>query len=93
MQQLVQKLGLATAIDGRLQLLKVHQPHREFSHLLSLDFRTLPGVACVEHLDLLRTGKGLLNVLRARRVPDPGTGWRLLPTLHADGHRHAAGRV
>lgn len=36
MQLLAQKLGLAAAIDERLQLLKVHLPYNESDHVLNL---------------------------------------------------------
>lgn len=73
MQQLAQKLGLAAAIDERLQLLRVHLPYSESDHVLNLAYNTLAGGACIEDLELLRTNEGFLDALGAQRIPDPTT--------------------
>lgn len=73
MQQLAQKLGLAAAIDDRLQLLKVHLPYSESDHVLNLAFNTLAGGTCIEDLELLRNSEGFLDALGAQRIPDPTT--------------------
>ena len=73
MQQLAQKLGLAAAIDDRLQLLKVHLPYSESDHVLNLAYNTLAGGTCIEDLELLRTSEGFLDALGAQRIPDPTT--------------------
>ena len=41
MRLLVQKLGLAEAIDRRLHLLKIHLPYHESDHVLNLAFNAL----------------------------------------------------
>jgi len=73
MQQLSQKLGLAAAIDERLQLLKVHLPYSESDHVLNLAYNALAGGTCIEDLELLRTSEGYLDALGAQRIPDPTT--------------------
>lgn len=73
MQQLAQKLGLAAAIDDRLQLLKVHLPYSESDHVLNLAYNALAGGTCIEDLELLRTSEGFLDALGAQRIPDPTT--------------------
>jgi hypothetical protein len=73
MQQLAQKLGLASAIDARLKLLKVHLPYSESDHVLNLAYNILAGGTCIEDLELLRTNEGFLDALGAQRIPDPTT--------------------
>lgn len=67
------KLGLAEAIDRRLQLLKVHLPYHESDHVLNMAYNLLSGGACLEHLELRRNDEVYLDALGARRIPDPTT--------------------
>ena len=73
MQQLVRKLGLAEAIDRRLQLFKLHLPYHESDHVLSLAYNSLCGGTCLEDLELRRQDEAYLNLLGAERIPDPTT--------------------
>lgn len=73
MQLVVQKLGLAKAIDDRLHLLKVHLPYHESDHVLNLANNALAGGTCIEDLELLRNSEGFLDALGAQRIPDPTT--------------------
>jgi len=73
MQLLAQRLGLARAIDERLQLLKVHLPYSESDHVLNLAYNALAGGTCIEDLELLRNNEGYLDALGAQRIPDPTT--------------------
>src|SRR5258706_9976286 len=73
MQQMAQKLGLAKAIDDRLQLLKVHLPYSESDHVLNLAYNALAGGNCIEALEHLRNSEGSLDSLGAQRIPDPTT--------------------
>jgi hypothetical protein len=73
MRLLVQKLGLAEAIDRRLQLLKIHLPYHESDHVLNLAYNALCDGDCLEDLELRRTDEAYLNALGARRIPDPTT--------------------
>ena len=45
MHLLAERLGLASAIDRRLSLFKVHLPYHESDHVLSLAYNTLCGGA------------------------------------------------
>ncbi len=73
MRLLVQELGLAEAIDERLQLLKIHLPYHESDHVLNLAYNALCDGDCLEDLELRRTDEVYLNALGARRIPDPTT--------------------
>ena len=73
MQLVAQKLGLAEAIDRRLQLLKLHRPYHESDHVLNIAYNLLAGGTCLEHLELRRIDEVYLDALGARRIPDPTT--------------------
>ena len=73
MHRLVPGLGLAAAIDRRLQLLKIHRPYHESDHVLSLAYNILAGGTCIEDLERLREDEGFLDALGADRMPDPTT--------------------
>jgi hypothetical protein len=73
MRLLVQELGLAEAIDRRLQLLKIHLPYHESDHVLNLAFNALCDGDCLEDLELRRSDEVYLDALGARRIPDPTT--------------------
>ena len=67
------QLGLADAIDQRLELLKIHLPSHESDHVLALAYLPLCGGTCLEDLELLRHDEVFLDALGARRIPDPTT--------------------
>lgn len=71
--QLVRELGLAEAIDQRLQLFKVHLPYHESDHVLNLAYNALCAGTCLEDLELRRQDEAYLNLLGAERIPDPTT--------------------
>jgi hypothetical protein len=70
---LVRKLGLAEAIDQRLQLLKIHLPYHESDHVLNFAFNALCAATCLEDLELRRQDEVYLDAVGARRIPDPTT--------------------
>jgi hypothetical protein len=70
---LVRRLGVPQAIDERLHLLKRHQPYHESDHVLSLAYSVLTGGTCLQDLDSVREDEALMNMLGARRLPDPTT--------------------
>lgn len=70
---LVRELKLDQAIDEQLHLLKVHLPYHESDHVLSLAYNALCGGTCLEDLELRRHDEAWLNLLGARRIPDPTT--------------------
>ena len=71
--ELVQKLGLAKAIDERVHLFKIHLPYHESDHVLNLAYNALCAGTCLEDLELRRQDEAYLNVLGAERIPDPTT--------------------
>ena len=73
MHLLVKHLGLDSAIDANLGLLKMHLPYHESDHVLNIAYNLLAGGTCLEHLELLRCDEAYLNALGARRIPDPTT--------------------
>ena len=73
MQLMAQHLGLAKAIDEKLELLKAHLPYSESDHVLNLAYNALAGGTCIEDLELLRNSEGYLDALGAQRIPDPTT--------------------
>lgn len=71
--RMVQALGLDREIDDRVELLKIHQPYHESDHVTNIAYNLLAGGECIEHLELLRNDKNYLDMLGARRIPDPTT--------------------
>lgn len=71
--ELVRGLGLAEAIDRHLHVFRRHFPYHESDHVLNLAYNVMAGGTCIEDLELLRTNAGYLDVLDARRIPDPTT--------------------
>jgi hypothetical protein len=73
MHRLVTRLGLVTAVDARLHLLKMHLPYHESDHVLTLAYSVLTGGTRLEDVDRLRHDVPLMNGLGARLLPDPTT--------------------
>jgi hypothetical protein len=73
MHQLVRELGLAEAIDERLQLLKLHKPYHESDHVLNFAYNALCDGDCLEDMELRRADEAYLDGLGAQRTPDPTT--------------------
>jgi hypothetical protein len=80
---LVQRLGLADAIDHDLHLLKRHVPYFESDHVLNLTYNLLAGGTCLRDLELLRNNENYLNILDAQRIPDPTTAGDFLRRFEA----------
>src|SRR5262249_56915451 len=72
-QLLVQRLGLADAIDRELHLLQRHLPYFESDHVLNLAYNFLAGGKNLQDLELLRSNENYLDALGAQRIPDPTT--------------------
>lgn len=72
-QLLVQRLGLADAINQRVHLLKRHVPYFESDHLLNLTYNFLVGGKTLNDIELLRNDETYLDALGAQRIPDPTT--------------------
>jgi hypothetical protein len=73
MHRLVTRLGLVSAIDAALYLLKIHLPYHESDHVLTLAYSVLCGGTRLEDVDRLRNDVPLMNGLGARLLPDPTT--------------------
>lgn len=73
MHKMVQAIGLTKAIDDRVHLLRHHAPYHESDHVLNIAFNQLAGGGCLDHLELLRNDVNYLEMLGARRIPDPTT--------------------
>jgi hypothetical protein len=73
MHRLLTRLGLVTAIDASLELLKIHLPYHESDHVLTLAYNVLCGGTRLEDIDRLRTDVPLMNGLGTRLLPDPTT--------------------
>lgn len=82
--QLVDHLGLATAIDERLHLLKQHRPYHESDHVLNLAYNIVVGGNCPEDLERRRNDVAYMNALGARRIPDPTTARDFLPRFQEE---------
>lgn len=72
-QSLVRKLGLAEAIDERLQLLKIHLPYHESDHVLNFAYNALCDGTCLDDIELRRNDVVFLDAIGADRIPDPTT--------------------
>lgn len=73
MQGLVDRVALASRIDGGLKLLKVHRPYRESDHVLNLAYNVLCGGRTLDDIELRRNDRNFLDALGARSIPDPTT--------------------
>ena len=71
--RLTTKLGLAKAIDERLELLKVHLPYHESDHVLNLAYNVLCGGKRLDDIEGLRHDTAYMNALGADLIPDPTT--------------------
>ncbi len=81
-QQMVQRLGLAEAIDEKLHLLKLYLPYHESDHVLNIAYNQLAGGKCLEDLEILRNNEVYLNCLDAERIPDPTTAGDFCRRFH-----------
>jgi DDE family transposase len=72
-QVLVQQLGLPEAINHHLHLFKMHLPYHESDHVLNIAYNALCNGTCLQDIELRRNDEAFLDVLGARRIPDPTT--------------------
>jgi hypothetical protein len=73
MVQLANRVGLVSAIDKRLDLLKMHVPYHESDHVLNFAINALCGGTCLEDMELRRNDENFLNAVGADATPDPTT--------------------
>lgn len=93
MQSLARAIGLDKEIDKRVHLLKIHAPYHESDHVLNIAFNTLAGGENLEHLELLRNDENYLDMLGARRIPDPTTAGDFCRRFDSPGRVHALQRA
>jgi hypothetical protein len=72
-QQLVGEVGLAEAINSRVQLLKLHMPYYESDHVLNIAFNLLCGGKVLEDIERRRNDPAFLAALGTQSIPDPTT--------------------
>jgi hypothetical protein len=93
MQSLAQAVGLDKEIDRRVHLLKFHAPYHESDHVLNIAFNMLAGGKNLEHLELLRNDEDYLDMLGARRIPDPTTAGDFCRRFRSSWHVHQLQRA
>ena len=87
--RMVQALRLDKEIDDRVELLKEHRPYHESDHVTNIAYNLLAGGECLEHLELLRNDENYLDMLGARRIPDPTTAGDFCRRFECDESVHA----
>jgi hypothetical protein len=73
MHQLVNKIGLAKAINLRMGLLERRRPYSESDHVLNIAYNALCGGLVLDDIELRRNDAAFLDALGARSIPDPTT--------------------
>lgn len=73
MMKLARNTGLVDAIDRRVDLLKVHAPHKGSNHVMAHVLNMLSGGTRLEHPELLRNNDSLLNAVGADSIRGPTT--------------------
>ena len=81
---LVQRLGLADALDSELHLLKRHLPSHESDHILNRTSNLLAGGTTLADIELLRNDDSYLDSLGVPRIPDPTTAGDFLRRFKED---------
>ena len=72
-QRVVRKIGLAGAIDERVNVLKIHKPYHESDHVLNIAYNVLFGAERLEDIELRRKDRVVLDALGTPSLPDPTT--------------------
>jgi hypothetical protein len=72
-QRMVRYVGLAEAINGKVNLLKIHKPYHESDHVLNIAYNVLCGGQRLEDIELLRGDGVMLDALGTPSLPDPTT--------------------
>jgi len=70
---MVNKLGLAKAIDRKVHLLKMHKPYHESDHVLNIAYNILCGGKTLDDIELRRNDSAHLDALGTESIPDPTT--------------------
>jgi hypothetical protein len=73
MHMLAQRVGLVSALDTRLQILKRRRPYSEADHVLNIAYNALCGGHVLDDIEVRRNDAAFLEALGARTIPDPTT--------------------
>jgi len=71
--QLAWRVGLVTAIDRRLPILKRRRPYSEADHVLNIAYNVMCGGTVLDDIETRRQDGAFLDALGARTIPDPTT--------------------
>lgn len=71
--KVVERAGLAEAIDSSLHLLKIHKPYHESDHVLNVAYNSLCGGRTLDDIELRRNDAVFLDALAVASLPDPTT--------------------
>jgi hypothetical protein len=71
--KLVERVGLASEIDGSLELLKLHKPYHESDHVLNIAYNALCGGQRLQDIEARRCDRVFLDGLGTESLPDPTT--------------------
>ena len=71
--QLVMRLGLDHAINGRVALLKMKLPYFESDHILTHVYNLYVGGHCIEDICHIQHSDAIKRLVGACRIPDPTT--------------------
>ena len=72
-RQLIERLGIAEAINASLRLLRRHKPYAESDHILTLVYNLLSGGETLNDINRLGDDPALLRVLGTEQVPHATT--------------------
>ena len=70
---MARKIGLISALDEKVQVLKRHLPYHESDHVLNFSYNIMAGGERLEDIELRRNDEIYLDGLGAQRIPDPTT--------------------
>lgn len=73
MHMLARKVGLVSALDARLPILKMRRPYSESDHILNIAYNALCGGQVLDDIEVRRNDTTFLDALGARTIPDPTT--------------------
>jgi hypothetical protein len=90
-QMLVDRLGLAEEIDGRVKVLDRHLPYQESDHVLSLIYNVMSGGRCLQDIEQRRRDVGYLEAVGAHKVPAPSTEGDFLRRMEVEHIRAMMG--
>ena len=72
-RQLIERLGIARAINAGLRVLRRHKPYAESDHILTLIYNLLTGGETLNDINRLADDPALLRVLGTEQVPHATT--------------------